>query len=304
MEEAIRMTANTGLPVATPALSNEERLERCEIVYYPVCPFPLPEGDDRKFLLEQQLGGRVHKNISYDPKTGTAAGFRIQSPAQAERLRKVFAEFSGSTTAWLARALPRYAKSWTLDRVSFRPEEEATRQLRLTARNDLLHVDAFPSRPTNGWRILRVFANVNPSEPRVWATSDAFPKLLERYGHLVGLPSRAGMGMGAKLRHNVVSLFRPGKPRPSVYDRFMHRFHNYLKANDHFQEHGPKRHWTFPPGSAWMVFTDAVSHAAMRGRFALEHSYFIDPQSLLLPDQSPPAVLERACGIPVLGRAA
>ena len=57
--------------------------------------------------------------------------------------------------------LPRYSRHWELDRVSYRGLEEATRQLRLTARNDLLHIDAFPTRPSNGWRILRVFLNVN-----------------------------------------------------------------------------------------------------------------------------------------------
>jgi len=53
--------------------SMEERLERGDVVYFPICPFLLPEGDDRRFLLEQQLGGRVHKNIGYDPRSGKAA---------------------------------------------------------------------------------------------------------------------------------------------------------------------------------------------------------------------------------------
>src|SRR5205807_1069566 len=128
--------------------------------------------EDYRFLLEQRLASRVHKNISYDPHTGKAGGFLHHSPNQAEQLRQLLKAFSQRATAWLAAALPDYARSWNLDRVSYRPLEEATRKLRLTARNDLLHVDAFPSRPTNGYRILRLFANVNPTEPRVWVTSD------------------------------------------------------------------------------------------------------------------------------------
>jgi hypothetical protein len=200
----------------------------------------------------------------------------------------------------LASTLPRYASAWKLDRVSFRPEEEATRRLRLKARNDLLHVDAFPTRPTNGRRILRLFVNVNLSEPRVWATSEPFGKLLDRFGTQVGLPT----GQGASWPRQVLRLLRPGRAQASVYDTFMLRFHDYLKSNDEFQEHGPKRFWTFAPGSAWLVFTDVASHAVLRGRFALEHSYFIAPESLVLPDQSPPALLEQACGISVLNRAA
>jgi len=282
----------------------EEPLERGEVVYYPECPFPKPLGDDLRFLLEQRLASRAHKNISYDPASGKAAGFYKQSPAQAARLRDLLASFSRTTTAWLARTLPRYSRAWQLDRVSYRPEEEATRRLRLKARNDLLHVDAFPSRPTQGKRILRVFVNVNPTEPRVWITSDPFARLLERYGARAGLPSRHELGWASRMRHGMLRLFRPGRTSRSVYDSFMLRFHDYLKANEAFQEHGPKHFWNFPPGSAWMVFTDTASHAVMRGRYALEHSYFVSPESQALPAESPPALLERACGMPVLECAA
>jgi hypothetical protein len=284
--------------------SIEDFLERGEVHYYPVCPFPLPEGDDRRFLLEQQLGGRVHKNIGYDPRTGKTSGFRRLDEAQAERLRQLLADFSRTTTEWLGQTLPAYRGCWKLDRVSFRPEEEATRRLRLTARNDLLHVDAFPSRPTNGWRILRVFANINLTEPRVWATSEPFGKLLQVYGPQVGLPKAGSSIWTQRLRQGLLGIFRPGKPRRSAYDEFMLRFHNFLKTNEQFQDRCRKRIWSFPPGSAWMVMTDTASHAALRGRFALEHSYFIAPQTLTLPHESPAALLERACGLPVLKPAA
>ena len=287
-----------------PNASIEERLERGEVIYYPVCPFPLPEGEDRTFLLEQQLGGRVHKNIGFDPRTGKAGGFLRHNQMQAERLRHLLSEFSKTTTQWVTRTLPQYSRGWQLDRVSFRPEEEATRRLRLTARNDLLHVDAFPSRPTNGWRILRVFANVNLTEPRIWITSDPFAKLLERYGRQVGLPGSHPSRWTRRLREGMLGIFRPNRSPRSDYDDFMLRFHNFLKANEEFQERCRKRFWKFPPSSAWMVITDTATHAALRGRYALEHSYFLAPHSQALPDESPAALLARACGHSVLLRAA
>jgi hypothetical protein len=286
---------------AAPSL--EERLERGEVIHYPVCPFPIPEGDDRRFLLDQRLGSKAHKNISYDPQTGKAAGYLRRSPDQAERLRTLLATFAENATTWLGKTLPRYASSWERDRVSFRPEEEATRRLRLKARNDLLHVDAFPSRPTQGRRILRLFVNINPTEPRVWATSDPFGKLLARYGRDAGMPTPGGPGLTERLGEKLRRLLHPGRLSRTEYDRFMLRFHDFLKANEQFQEHGPKRFWTFLPGAAWMVFTDTASHAALRGRFALEHSYFVAPEALVLPQESPPALLERACGLPVLAAA-
>jgi hypothetical protein len=145
---------------------------------------------------------------------------------------------------------------------------------------------------------------MNPTESRVWATSEPFAKLLERFGPAAGLPAAHETGWKWHLRQRMLGVFSPAQRNRSVYDAFMLRFHDYLKANDHFQEHGPKRFWSFPPGSAWLVFTDVASHAVLRGRFALEHSYFVSPETLALPDESPPALLEKACGIRVLKGAA
>ena len=281
-----------------------ERLERGEVIYLAECPFALPQGDNREFLFAQTLGGRIHKNISYDPTTGKVGGYTKQSAEQANRLRQLLAGFAASATNWLKTQVPNYAAHWQLDRVSYRPAEEATRVLRLKARNDLLHVDAFPSRPTHGWRILRLFANINWTDPRVWVTSDPFGKLLERFAEQVGLPVSSEPTIGNRLKHGLLRLFRPKRRQRTVYDSFMLKFHDYLKANEEFQERGPKRFWSFAPGSAWLALTDTCSHAVLRGRYALEHSYFIDPRSLALPAKSPAALLEKMCGLPVLGKAA
>lgn len=275
-----------------------ERLERGEVIYYPTCPFPLAAGADERFLCEQRLASRAHKNISYDPGTGKVAGFRWHSAAQAERLRRLLAAFSAQVTSWLGVTLPRYARGWQLDRVSFRPEEEATRRLRQSARNDLLHVDAFPSRPTNGKRLLRVFVNINPSDPRVWMTSDPFPVLFDRYAKLVGLPGQHRERWLKRLTHAIAGLVRPNRPRRSTYDAFMLRFHDFLKGDDLFQETCSKRFWSFPPGSVWMCFTDTVSHAVLRGRFALEHSYFVALEDMALPEESPAAIVAGSAADP------
>ena len=278
------------------------RLERGELIYYPVCAFPVAAGDDGLFLCQQRLANRAHKNVSYDPQTGRAAGFLRQSAEQAERLRRLLASFSEHVTSWLSVTLPRYAKGWQLDRVSFRPEEEATRRLRLSARNDLLHVDAFPSRPTNGKRLLRVFVNINLSDARVWMTSDPFPVLFERYAKEAGLPGHYRERWGKRLLQGLGRLLRPGRPRRSTYDSFMLRFHDFLKRNDTFQEQCVKRIWSFPPGSAWMCFTDTVSHAVLRGRYALEHSYFVALEDMAVPEESPAAIVAR--GLPAKRRLA
>ncbi len=282
-------------PLDPSVVPLEERLERGELIFYPQCPFLLPTGDETTFLLSQRLGRFTHKNISYNPFSGRVGGHARMKLPQTDRLRNLLDGFSRSVTQWVHETFSRYGGGITLDRVSFRSEEEATRCLSHTARNDLLHVDAFPNRPSHGRRILRVFANVNPKESRVWLTSDPFDKLFESYGVRAGLPRRNASWL-EQVGDTVLRIFHPGRRPRSAYDNFMLRFYDFLKREDSFQEKGRKKLWSFPPGSAWVAMTDACSHAVLRGRFALEHSFFIGTSVLALPGESPAAILARACG--------
>jgi hypothetical protein len=289
------------MSAATPL---EERLERGEIVPFEPCPFALPASDDLQFLMHQQLGSGNHKNISYNPANHAVAGFALQSSQQTERLQALMCNFSQGACAWLAALLPRYAAAWQPDRASLRPEEEATRKLRLTARNDLLHFDAFPSRPTRGHRILRLYVNINPADDRVWMSSDTFAAVLAKYGTAVGLPTPHASTWVRRLGQGLLGLFQPNVLERTEYDDFMLRLHHFLKTSDDFQEHAARRLWHFKPGTAWLLFSDTVCHAELRGQHALEHSFFVAPHTLALPDESPPALLERMCGVSVLPSAA
>jgi len=286
-----------------PTAPPDVRLERGEVVVFSTSPFALPAGEDAEFLLAQKLSSRAHKNISYDPHNDRAGGYARRSRAQAQRLTRILGEFARRATHWLGEFFPRYATAWKSDRVSYRPLEEATRRLRWKSRNDLLHVDAFPSRPSDGFRILRLFANVNPTEPRVWATSYPFKELLKSYGTAAGLPDQP-LPLSHQFKRSMLRIFNPNRPKRSEYDQFMLRFHDHLKSNEEFQERVSKCVWKFPPGCVWLAMTDTCSHSVLSGRYALEHSYFVAPESLTLPNESPVALLERACGKPVLRLAA
>jgi hypothetical protein len=279
---------SSGLP---DGCSAEERLERGEILFWSVAPFALPDGDDRVFLLQQRLAGLTRKNISHNPQTGETTGFAWHSAEQAERLRTILALFSQRVTGWLAEALARYRGGCALDRATFRPEEEAIRRLRLNARNDLLHVDAFPNRPSRGRRILRIFANIHPTDPRIWATSEPLPQLLSHYRRRL---ERVRLGWMHQLGAKVRALLRPEHKRYSPSDMFMLQLHDTLKRDLRFQLKGTRRIWRFPPGSAWLAMTDGCTYAELRGQFALEHSFFIAPQVLACPELAPAALIEAA----------
>jgi hypothetical protein len=281
-----------------------ERLERGELLAFAPCPFMLPTAEDLAFLRSQRSGGNIHKDISYDPARDLATGYRHRSQEGALRLRRVLRQFADRATEWLARLVPPYAASWQPERVSLRPEEEAVRKLRLNARNDLLHLDAFPSRPTRGRRILRLFVNVHATDPRVWATGATFAQVFDRYGRAAGLPGSAVDSWARRLGHGFLNLFQPGAAERTPYDSYMLRLHAFLKSCDAFQETTPRRLWHFPPASAWLLFTDAITYADLRGQHALERTYLIAPQALSQPGESPLALIEKACGVPVLPRVA
>jgi hypothetical protein len=272
-----------------------DRLERGEVIYFAQCPFAFLDNDEHEFLLQQRLRSSLHKNISFDPLSERLSGFRPGTAEQEARLAALLARFSEHAERWLAQYLPRYATTAWRDRVSFSPTEEVTRSLRQKARNDLLHIDAFPKRPTRGRRVLRLFVNVNRSDPRIWLTSERFPRLLERYGRQIGLPSDLRPGWWTKLRTRVLGAFEPKRRQTTPYDEFMHRLHNFLKLSDEFQEQSSKRLWSFAPGSAWLAFTDYVSYASLRGRFLLDQLFLVPAESLTLPREAPLAILTEAC---------
>jgi len=51
----------------------------------------------------------------------------------------------------------------------------------LHRRNDLLHTDAFPTRPTRGRRILRLFHNIHPSRMRDRILGAPFSRIVEEF---------------------------------------------------------------------------------------------------------------------------
>ena len=278
-----------------------EQLEEGQILLFHTFPYDFPE-HDRQFILSQRWAeARLHKNVSYRPTQDVLRGFSGDEPSLSE-MRRVMRSYSAQVIQFLARFLLPYAGRWSLDFASFRPLEEEGRQLPLHKRNDLLHVDAFPSRPTRGSRILRVFTNLHPTKARVWLTTDRFGELAKRFAFEAGLPQLAGGG--SFLRRKLLRLGRalgfPGGDR-SPYDRFMLRFHDYLKENSAFQADCPKYKLEFPPLATWLVFSDGVPHAVVSGQFALEQTVLVHPSALVAPQHAPIRVLESLCGCPLSG---
>jgi hypothetical protein len=271
--------------------ANARALENGNILVFPKIPFPFPQEEIDFLLKQRQSGGKGHKNIAYKPNIDKLSNH----DGNEERLKTILRNYSERTTQFLTEILKPYSKEWKIDYTSFRPFQEKGRDLRLRARNDLLHVDAFPTRPLHGDRILRFFTNINPTESRNWITSEPFEELVKK----VPFPKPVGYSLLKRLERKM-KLFMRSSGLPvtlrSPYDSFMLKMHNYLKENEEFQKNCHKDSWAFPPNSCWAVFTDQVSHAALSGQYALEQTFLIPVPALLFPEKSPLRILERLSG--------
>jgi hypothetical protein len=273
-------------------------LERGNILFFPRTPFALSE-DEREVMRGVSLtGGSVHKNIAYRPALDKVTGFDKATVHDSERLREVLRAYSERALTLLRALLPRYMQACRVDLASFRPQEEEGRDLPTKKRNDLLHVDAFPTRPTKGDLILRVFTNINKTKPRVWVTSDPFEPLARRYAMDAGLPQFAKQPAASWWTKAMRSAGMPIADR-SAYDRFMLGFHDYLKFNQDYQRDCAKYRFEFPPDSTWMVFTDIVPHAVLSGQHTLEQTVIIRRESLAARRHAPVEILESLCGRPL-----
>jgi len=260
-----------------------------------VLPEPLLtlSSEDRELLYGIRQSESHHKNISYKPPQDKLSGIGKTEESVRERLHAILKRYSESAVSCAASLLPRYQQGWRMDYASLRSIEEAGRDLPLKKRNDLLHTDAFPTRPTRGGLILRIFSNLHTSKPRVWLTSDPFGSLAPKHAEAAGLGRLSGR------KHFAQPLLRAlGLPfaQRSAYDEFMLAFHDYLKLNSEFQSHCPKYRLEFQPGSAWMVFTDVVPHAVESGQYAMEQTLIVARDSLARPERAPISILEKLAG--------
>ena len=276
------------------------RLEDGEIIFFEQIPFAFP-ADDQDFLRKvRQTDARYHKNIAYRPLRDRVTGI-AKAHRDSERIQTIMRSFSENAIAFTRDVLRPYANHLVVDYVSFRPLQELGRDVRQSARNDLLHVDNFPTRPTNGKRILRVFVNINPDEHRHWITGGPFHLIVPEWRHSLGVDELIAQATSRvhsikyAFAKTVSSLGIKMVARPP-YDEVMLRLHHAMKSSDDLQKQCGRDEWSIPPGSCWMVFTDSVPHAVRSGQYALEQTFMVKPEGMLDRSKAPAAVLEEIAG--------
>ncbi len=247
------------------------------------------EPDEARFLNVRWSDGKA-KNISFDGASIRGA----TGPAQdLAALARMIGRFAADATALVTALLPRYAPWLARARTSYRPHGAAGRALSWRKDDTRLHVDAFPSRPMCGQRILRVFCNVNPfGQDRVWRVGEPFEAMARRL-----LPKLRPMIPGEAA---CLSALHVTRGRRSEYDHMMLGLHDCAKSDLDYQRNSPQREVRFAPGTTWICYSDQVMHAAAAGQYMLEQTVQLPPDALYEPRSSPLAILERISGRPLL----
>jgi hypothetical protein len=259
-------------------------LEAGAIVHFPGLAFPL-ETHELGFLSPKTVHGA--KNVSYNPKNGNVGGTAITGP-ELEKLRALLGRFSRATAGLIAQLFP-YGSAARQGRTSLRPVEVEGRVTSWRHDDTRLHVDTFPSTPTRGERILRVFSNINQEgRPRVWKVGGPFESIVRRFGPTLRPPV-----WGA---HAAMYAFRITKAMRTPYDHYMLQLHDRMKADQEYQTKGDQFTYSFPAGSTWITYTDQVPHAALSGIHQLEQTFYVQVASLRNQASAPLRVLEGLLG--------
>lgn len=157
---------------------------------------------------------------------------RLQGVAEAGNepvVKALLERYYQHTRSLIETLLPEYRGKLLEPVNSLRMHEISQWQGKNSWRKDdtRLHVDAFPSRPIHGQRIIRVFNNINPhGVPRVWRAGEPFEQLTERL-----LPRlKPYSALSARLQ----AALSITKSKRSHYDHLMLQLHDAMKADSDY----------------------------------------------------------------------
>ncbi|MBP7537275.1 MAG: Kdo hydroxylase family protein [Ottowia sp.] len=265
-------------------------VEAGKVLYFPRLGFAV-QPEEQALLREDMLAPKS-RNVSLgaDGVLKGAAG----SAQDQQALAAMVGRFRQQALQLVDDLLPEYKGQLRVAPTSFRPKQVETRAQSVRADDQRMHVDAFPSRPSYGERLLRVFTNLNPhGVPRVWRVGEDFETIARRF-----LPQAKPYRLWqAKLLNAVHAT----KSLRSEYDHLMLQLHDLMKFDEQYQKNGTQVTVPFPPGSVWVCFSDQATHAVMSGQFMMEQTLYLPPGKEVDPQASPLAILTRLVGRPLVG---
>ena len=264
-------------------------VEAGKVLYFPQLAFQLSEQE--KSLLRPDIRDPKTRNISLNVD-GSIKGV-AGDEATRQQVAAMVARFREQATALIAGLFPQYMPVVRMAPTSYRPSQVETRAQSWRADDKRMHVDAFPSRPNYGERILRVFTNVNPDgQPRVWRVGEPFEDVARKF-----LPRAKPY---VRWQAKALQMLHVTKSLRSEYDHLMLQLHDGMKGDPDYQKNAPQETVPFAAGSTWVCFSDQAVHAVMAGQYMLEQTLFLPPGSEYDTAASPLAILTRLKGHPLV----
>ena len=268
-------------------------VESGKVLLFPRLAFELlPE--ERGLLREDMLLPKA-RNVSLR-SDGVLKGAGGSAQEQAQ-LAAMIERFRARALALVDHLFPAYRGALSAAPTSFRPRRVETRMQSVRADDRRMHVDAFPSRPNYGERILRVFANINPDgAPRIWRVGGDFESVARQF-----LPRAKPYSLW---QAKALQALHVTKSLRSEYDHLMLQLHDRMKYDEQWQQQGQQWRVPFPAGSCWVCYSDQAVHAVMEGQYMLEQTLYLPPGREADPEASPLGILTRLKGRSLVGTGA
>jgi hypothetical protein len=264
-------------------LNIAQHLESGGVLFLPNLAFTLNPSETR-FLSTEWSDGKS-KNIYLRGNERALRG-AIGGEKDLNEIKLMIERYANGATQLISSLLPAYMPYATPANTSLRCFEAAGRKSSWRKDDRRLHPDAFPSKPTHGERILRVFTNINAeNKPRTWKVGEPFADMAEKF--LPKLPNYRAW------QASILNQLRVTKTLRGEYDHIMLHLHDKVKADLEYQRNAPQLTVDFPAGSTWIVYSDQVLHAVLAGRCMMEQTFHIPQKNLYSPDSSPLKQLEK-----------
>lgn len=264
-----------------------DALEAGHVLHLPAFAFELTA--DEQDILRPDLVDPKRKNISFHADRNHLNG--VADTAVEATVKALLERYHQAVLELIGELLPHYSDYLCNPVNSLRVHDVSEWQTKSSWRKDdrRIHVDAFPSRPMQGNRILRLFTNINPhGMPRRWRVGEPFPDLAERF--------LSRLKPYSPLSSWVQDALKITKGRRTHYDHLMLALHDTMKGDEEYQRQGRQWDLDFHPGSTWICYSDQLSHAAVSGQFMLEQTFLVPLEGMRHPERTPLKVLEQLTG--------
>lgn len=258
-------------------------LEHGGILFLPNLGFNFT-ADEKCFLSPDWSDGKS-KNIYLRGNERNIKGAKGNTEELAA-MSALIERYSQNATTLITHLLPSYMPHAKPANTSLRCVEAAGRNTSWRKDDRRLHADAFPSKPTHGERILRVFTNVNPhNRPRMWNMGEPFANMAARF--LPKVPNYS------RQQAKFINTLGITKSLRGEYDHIMLHLHDLTKADADYQASAPQMRFEFPANSSWVVYSDLVLHAVLSGQHMMEQTFHLPQENLSFPDACPKNIIER-----------